>query len=90
MHSVCPLSFMNVPEAHMAHVACPVAGCTVPGLHRVWSEASVEQNEPAGQAVHCSLLRRPGVLLKLPSKQGIAAVAPSSQKAVGGQPKHAV
>ena len=51
-HAVLPGPSWNLPASHWTHEACPVAGCTVPGLHCLYASEPVEQEEPAGQAVH--------------------------------------
>ena len=74
----------------MVHVALELLAAKAPGLHRVGSSTPVEQAEPAGQAVHCPLLPRPGMLLKEPSRHGSGAEAPDSQNEPASHTKQAV
>ena len=50
----------------------------------------VEHDEPAGQAVHCSLLARPVMLLNVPSMQGSGALLPTSQYEPARQAKQVI
>ena len=62
----------------------------MPGLHGLWLRAPVLQNEPAGQALHWSLLPSPASLLNEPSLHGSGAEAPCSQYDPATHSKQAV
>ena len=51
-----------MPASQLAHVPWPGCDCLVPGLHSVWSREPVEQDEPAGQAVHWAAAPSPMML----------------------------
>ena len=55
-HAVCPLSFMNLPASQLLQLGRFDAGCTVPGLHAVGSDAPVEQKDPEGQTLQSPTL----------------------------------
>ena len=63
----------------MAHVLLSLTAAKVPGLHGVGASEPVEQNDPAGQEVHCSAAPSPAVLLNVPVLHGSGADAPASQ-----------
>ena len=55
-HAVWPLTFMNLPAAHLSQLPLAAAGCTVPGLHGVASTDPDGQKAPSGHSWQSSLL----------------------------------
>ena len=60
----------------------------MPGLHGVGTSEPVEQEEPAGQAVHCVEEPSPDTLLNVPSEHGSGVDARSSQYEPAVQTRH--
>ncbi len=76
---------MNDPASHLLQLPCPLAGCTVPGLHSVGSAAPVEQNDPDGHTTQSPslVIERLSTLIVAfwwrPDGHGSAAAEPSLQ-----------
>lgn len=62
LHAVDPPASWKLPAAHAVHSDCAVVAVNVPGEHGACDVEPVEQDEPAGQAVHSEALLRLGLL----------------------------
>ena len=89
-HAVAPAAGWYMPCAQAEQEPRAASGCTVPGLHGLWTSEPVEQKAPAGQAVHWPSLPSPLTLLNVPSWHGSGADAPSPQYEPAVQSRHAV